>query len=925
MSLSLKPTALALALSMVFPVAQALEVDVTTEITGVANGYAGIFNSSADINEDVTIVANKVPEGILRAYGYYNQTGIANTINGNLSVNIKDLKEDPIIWGVRVQNGSSLSVVGDTFVTTKSDSAQVVGILAFKTNSVLDLSHGSTVANVASGTGRIMGIEIDDGGTGIFGKTQVNLNASGKAQFADPRNVRWIQGLFAANGYIEVKDDTEFNVTTYDDNGQLIDSGASIIRVINLEGSAYNTFAQFDKNLVINIDAIAENALGIFVSGDTASSEDLHAGVNVDGLLAIDIKGASGFASGVYAQGESGVQTNQLAVNVHSDNKEASVYGVYSKANPSRYPGPGSVIVNNDMTMNLTGSGDLYGAMTFGEFESRPSVLTIGGQAQIRVVADDGNAVALAVQEGATSQVGGLTAYVETKADDKEAIGIDLDKSDLQLTGDSVIEVKGKYSTGITVTDSSLTLSSTTTVKSDGMGIEADDKAKIVLNKAAVLSTNSMQSVGTTTMAEGSKLEVTGSKDGKSELGAIDATKGTVSVGAGAFAISTFLGDDNSLVLSDLANTKGVSITTKTGSLNIVANGTSNDQYANAQEAADALLDAVYIQNDQAKDQNKVEVQVGDVNDGLSATLTEDGKLDKVSVTKNDKLDAFGSVTALSALTLRHEMNSLSKRMGELRDAPAGVGAWVRGYGSEMEYGAQNVTAKNNSIQVGSDYTVGDWKVGAAFTYTNGESSYDNGSADNKGYGMAVYGTWFVPCGAYVDLIVKYNRLDNDLAFNGMNGSYDANAYGVSAETGYRFNYMDGGVYVEPQVGIAYSRMTGETFKALNGVTVAQDDYDSFIGRVGVRTGFKFPKDKGTIYARVSGVYDFQGEVNATATKGKAFNTIEEDLGGAWLEMGVGANFNWTKNIYTYIDFERTNGGEVKENYRWNLGLRHTF
>lgn len=41
--------------------------------------------------------------------------------------------------------------------------------------------------------------------------------------------------------------------------------------------------------------------------------------------------------------------------------------------------------------------------------------------------------------------------------------------------------------------------------------------------------------------------------------------------------------------------------------------------------------------------------------------------------------------------------------------------------------------------------------------------------------------------------------------------------------------------------------------------------------------------------------------------------------------MGVGANFNWTKNTYTYVDFERTNGGDVKENYRWNVGIHHNF
>lgn len=53
--------------------------------------------------------------------------------------------------------------------------------------------------------------------------------------------------------------------------------------------------------------------------------------------------------------------------------------------------------------------------------------------------------------------------------------------------------------------------------------------------------------------------------------------------------------------------------------------------------------------------------------------------------------------------------------------------------------------------------------------------------------------------------------------------------------------------------------------------------------------------------------------------------SFKDDLGGAWIEYTVGANLNWTENTYTYIDLERTSGGEVRENYRWNIGLRHVW
>ena len=74
-----------------------------------------------------------------------------------------------------------------------------------------------------------------------------------------------------------------------------------------------------------------------------------------------------------------------------------------------------------------------------------------------------------------------------------------------------------------------------------------------------------------------------------------------------------------------------------------------------------------------------------------------------------------------------------------------------------------------------------------------------------------------------------------------------------------------------------------------------------------------------------------QGEMTAhlegerRAIENVASITFDEELKGTWLEMGVGANFNWTENTYTYIDLERTNGGDVKENYRWNIGVRYTF
>lgn len=322
--------------------------------------------------------------------------------------------------------------------------------------------------------------------------------------------------------------------------------------------------------------------------------------------------------------------------------------------------------------------------------------------------------------------------------------------------------------------------------------------------------------------------------------------------------------------------------------------------------------------------EQKLVVEEGDIKGQIIQVVDEEGNVDvPAHQTSNSKLSVLSSVTALSTMQWRHEMNDLTKRMGELRDSPEGVGAWARVYGSEQEYGDQSVTLKSSSVQVGADYAIGDWTVGGAFSYTDGTTDYDGGDGDTKAYGFAVYGTWMADNGMFVDLIGKYSRLENEFGIKDMSGEAKNNAYSMSAEFGWRFDLTDL-VYVEPQAEMTYGRIMGDNFTTSNGVRVDQDDYDSFLGRVGLRAGLKFPEKKGSIYARISGVYDFKGESEATYTKGQS-ETYRDDLGGGWMEYALGANFNLTDSTYSYVDLEKSTGGEVEEKWRWNVGVRHVF
>lgn len=359
--------------------------------------------------------------------------------------------------------------------------------------------------------------------------------------------------------------------------------------------------------------------------------------------------------------------------------------------------------------------------------------------------------------------------------------------------------------------------------------------------------------------------------------------------------------------------------------LDVALTGIDADDISDADSALASAADAVSAGD--SKTTVTVTIKEGAVNGAITADTTG-GTVKSVTTTENTKLAAFNSVSAMATMAWRHDMNDLTKRMGELRDSPEGIGSWVRFYGSEQEYGRQNMTSKSTSVQLGSDYDIGSgWKVGGAFTYTDGTSKYDNGSSDNKAYGVAAYGSWLADNGAFVDLIGKYSRLSSDFELSSMDGKSKNNALSASVEAGWHIPFAEL-AFVEPQAELTYGVVLGDDFTTSNGVKISQEDTEALIGRLGVRTGFHFPNKKGTVYARASVLHDFKGESEFTASlvdDASVRSTMKDDIGGTYYEIGVGANFNWTDNAYSYVDLEKQNGGDVKKNWRWNVGFRYVW
>lgn len=321
-----------------------------------------------------------------------------------------------------------------------------------------------------------------------------------------------------------------------------------------------------------------------------------------------------------------------------------------------------------------------------------------------------------------------------------------------------------------------------------------------------------------------------------------------------------------------------------------------------------------------------VETQDGIIAGKMSAKVGADGKIDASTVKKaiQQHNQAVSSMANLSLMTWRQENNDMNKRLGEVRASEGSQGIWARMARGQSKYGQQGIKNQYNYYQLGYDSKISDdWILGGAFTYTDGDSSYINGSGTNKHTGFAVYGSNLRDDGSFIDLIAKYAHMKNDFDVNGGVGSGDYSTNGLSFSAEYGKRFQQEGYWIEPQAELTYGRVSSADFTTKRGAKVHQDSMDSLVGRL----GFSLGKDikQGNVYVRASYLYDFQGDTSVTMSKGGATTPFKTDLGGGWWEFGVGTNLDLGHDTHFYLDVETTAGGDVDTPWQWNAGVRYSF
>lgn len=383
---------------------------------------------------------------------------------------------------------------------------------------------------------------------------------------------------------------------------------------------------------------------------------------------------------------------------------------------------------------------------------------------------------------------------------------------------------------------------------------------------------------------------------------------------------------NGTVTTSSLQNKLKIGDKAANATLKVEGSGEIGDKILAGKATLEDLAGTVKMKEGDKTASDEVETQDGIIAGKMSAKVGADGKIVASTIKRaiQQHNQAVSSMANLSLMTWRQENNDMNKRLGEVRASEGSQGVWARMARGQSKYGQQGIKNQYNYYQLGYDSKISDdWILGGAFTYTDGDSSYTNGSGTNKHTGFAVYGSNLRDDGSFIDLIAKYAHMKNDFDVNGGVGSGDYSTNGLSFSAEYGKRFQQEGYWIEPQAELTYGRVSSADFTTKNGASVHQDSMDSLVGRL----GFSLGKDikQGNVYVRASYLYDFQGDTSVTMSKNGAVTPFKTDLGGGWWEFGVGTNLNLGHDTHFYLDVETTAGGDVDTPWQWNAGVRYSF
>ena len=944
-------------------------LNISMNFNGWADAHAITSkNGSVTLGENAVTVISTNNGGM---YGLYAAEDGEIVNEGSLQINANSTSE----WGtsaIVADNGSvKLGSKSDTTIITSGPGAY----------GLITMNNGT-----ASSSGQL---DITTGGSYAHGMT---VETDGKVTLEDASTTTiktsgdGSHGIYANGGSAVLNGELEITTAGANDshgiaaqnNGQVTFAEGSKT-IINTEG--YRSHGFFVENGTITsagqleISTAAAETSGLFamagkishdgslkVTTNNTQAHGVYSGgsgtvVDLKGTAAVTTHGGSSHAFFVQGGGEL-----QLDGQVAAITEGTSAHGFSANSGGKITAAAGSLVSvstekNNAYGIDAqNGQVDLAGTMqveTKGDGAYGVHAYGASGSVQLENVfvttAGDG-AHGLAANYGGTVSFNGNTKITVAKTDSAYALHATLDNS--RIEGQGVIDINGSvYAANggkIDVTaDAASQLTGDIVVESSGVSDITFSSDALFTGLTSVSGTNSENNL---TLGSNSLWNMTGTSSLSSftNNAVVDMTQdgntfSTLTVdnlnGNGTFLMDidgTAVDQSDKIVVNDTFTGNQV--------LSLQETGGRDSDIEIGQAAVGTVLasvnngDGVFTADDHEGSLYWERYELGSqANDNTGYT---DWYLKAVDVLNPGNNPTTTVKTAMSAGALAYHTwradDKLMERMGDLRQrGEEEHGAWVRVKCSKLSHdGKFGFENKYTMYEIGYDQVMKKTDAytrygGVSMSYSDGSSSYDSGSGDNKNKAISFYMTQVGEKGHYVDVVAKFNHMDTDFTVYDSNskkitGDFDNTGVSLSAEYGRKNSLSQNGWYVEPQAQMTVGYLGSSSYMS-NKVQVDQSGISSVVGRLGFNIGRDIDK-KTNFYVKANLLHEFSGSYDVAFTD-KFGNRakLDDDFNDTWFEYGAGVAFQGSKNSYFYLDVERSAGSDYKKDWQWNVGASWTF
>jgi outer membrane autotransporter protein len=315
------------------------------------------------------------------------------------------------------------------------------------------------------------------------------------------------------------------------------------------------------------------------------------------------------------------------------------------------------------------------------------------------------------------------------------------------------------------------------------------------------------------------------------------------------------------------------------------------------------------------------------------------------SAIRTDAFKTINNTPEVLSLVFKSGMNSLNRRLGDIRRTPEDSysGVWARGFGKSYDVTNEIKTKVDIfGVEGGYDFRVkkdsedryylglmvGYQSVGSIKTQqTNGGS---DGHGDGSAPSFGAYGSWIGKNGYFVDLALRYFMIDLNMTSysrqdDEINYKPKANYIGFSGEFGkeFEFDVSENKLRVEPKIEMIFGTAGSQSMETTSGEKLEYGGTTVLNGKLKVAGSYQFELQNEMLIEPIIELgygTEMAGKTDITYGKGK----YTSDFSGGYFEVSGGVNAYLTKGFsaYSLVTLE---SGDNQSNIGWNIGVRYGF